>query len=121
MHDDGIGRLVRRLRPRQRAALQAVAGIGDRVLIGDLRLREPLHGDAEPGLVHHHEHALHALVLFADQPAGGAVVVHHAGGIAVNAHLVLDRAAGDAVALAHRAVRLDQEFRHHEQRHALDA
>src|SRR6185437_6993187 len=101
MHDDGIGRLVRRLRPRQRAALHAVTGVGGRVLIGDLRLGEALHGDAKPGLVHHHEHALHALVLFADQPAGGVVVVHYAGRIAVNAHLVLDRAASDAIARAH--------------------
>src|SRR4029077_20535922 len=95
--DDRVGGLVRRLGAGERAPLEAVAGIGGRVLIGDFRLGQPLHGDAEPGLVHHHEHALHALVLFADQPAGGVVVIHHAGGIAVNAHLVLDRAAGDAV------------------------
>ena len=121
MHDDRVGRLVRRLRPRQRAALQTVAGIGNRVLVGDFGLRQPLHRDAEPRLVHHHEHALHALVFLADQPAGGAVIVHHAGRIAVNAHLVLDRAAGDAVARAQRTIGLDQDLRHHEQRHALDA
>src|ERR1700684_1479333 len=104
MHDDRIGRLVRRLRPRQRAALPTVAGIGDRVLIRDLGLRRPLPRTAEPRLVHHHEHALHALVFLADQPAGGAVVIHHAGGIAVDAHLVFDRAAADAVARAERTV-----------------
>ena len=84
-------------------------------------MRQPLHRDAEPGLVHHHEHALHALVFLADQPAGGAVVIHHAGGIAVNAHLVLDRTAGHAIGRAQRAVGIDQDFWHHEQRHALDA
>ncbi len=106
---------------RQRAALQPLARIGRGVLVGDFGLRQPLHRHAEPRLVHHHEHALHALVFLADQPAGGAVVIHHAGGIAVNAHLVLDRAAGDAVARAQRAVGIDQHLRHHEQRHALDA
>ena len=121
MHDDRIGRLVRRLRSRKRAALQAVAGIGDGVLVGDLGLRQALHRDAKPRLVHHHEHALHALVFLADQPAGGAVVIHHAGGIAVNPHLVLDRAAGHAVARAKRSIGIDQDLRHHEQRHALDA
>ena len=50
-----------------------------------------------------------------------AVVVHHAGGVAVDAHLVLDRAAGDAVALAERAVRVDEELRHDEERDALGA
>src|SRR5258708_6185499 len=106
MHDDRIGRLVRRLCTGKRTALDALAGIGDRVLIGDLGLRETLHGDTEAGLVHHHEHALHALVLFADQPAGGAVVVHHARRIAVDAHLVLDRTAHHAVALPWRAIRI---------------
>ncbi|MBA7486871.1 hypothetical protein ES707_22433 [subsurface metagenome] len=107
MHDDGIGGLVGRLDAGDRAALQALARVVHRVLIGDFGLREALHGDAEAGLVHHHEHALHALVLFADQPAGGVVVVHHAGGIAVDAHLVLNRAAGHAVTGAQRAVGLD--------------
>ena len=74
--------------------------IGRRVLIGDLGQREPLHADAEPRLVHHREHGADATVLLADQPAGRAVVVHHAGGVAVDAHLLLDRAAGDGVARA---------------------
>ena len=90
----------------QRAALQAVLGVGDGVLIGDFATApRPCTRDAEPRLVHHHEHGVEAPVLLADQPAGGAVVVHHAGGVAVNAHLVLDRAAGDAVARAERCRR----------------
>ena len=95
------------LAPRQRAALQPLLRVGRGVLIGDLGLREALHGDAEPGAVHHHEHRGEAAVLLADQPALGAVEVHHAGRIAVDAHLVLDRAAGDAVAVAERAVLVD--------------
>ena len=121
MHDDRIGRAVGILRPRQRAALQAVARIGDRALIGRLGNAEALHADAEAGGVHHDEHRRHALVGLADQPAGGAVEVHHAGGVGLDAHLVLEGAAADAVALADRTVRLRQELRHDEQRDALGA
>ena len=39
----------------------------------------------------------------------------------MNAHLVLDRAADDAVARAERAIGVGQELRHEEQRDALDA
>ena len=105
----------------ERAALQAFLGVERGVLIGDFRLREALHADAEPRLVHHREHGVEPAVLLAHQPAGGAVVIHHAGRIAVDAHLLLDRAAGDAVAFAERAVVLDRELRHHEQRDALGA
>ena len=84
-------------------------------------MREALDGDAEPRAVHHHEHRGEAAILLADQPALGAVVVQDAGRIAVDAHLVLDRAADDAVARAGRAVGVGQELRHDEQRDALDA
>ncbi len=104
MHDDGIGGLVLGLRSRQGAPLQAILRVGDRVLIGDFRLSEALHADAEPRLIHHDEHRRHALVLFADQPADGVVEVQHAGRIAVDAHLVLDRAARHAVLCAERAI-----------------
>ena len=82
--------------PGERAALQPLLGVGDGVLIGDLGLRQPLHADAEPRLVHHREHGGEAAIFLADQPAGGAVVVHHAGRVAVDAHLLFDRAAGHA-------------------------
>jgi hypothetical protein len=84
-------------------------------------LGQTLDRDAEAGLVHHHEHGVEAPVRLADDPAPRAVVVHHAGGVAVDAHLVLDRAAGDAVALADRAVRVHMVARHHEERDALHA
>ena len=63
--------------------------------------------------------ACEALFRLADQPTLGAVVVEDAGRIAVNAHLVLDRAAGNGVALAERAVVVDQELGHDEQRDAF--
>ena len=86
----GSAGLLGILRPGERAALQALLRVGDGVLIGDLRLREALDADAEARLVHHHEHGVEAPVLLADEPALRAVVVHDAGGVAVDAHLVLD-------------------------------
>ena len=121
MHDDRIGRLVLCLDARQRAALQALFGVSDGVLVGDLGERQPLHADAEPRLVHHGEHGMQAAIGFAHQPAGRAVVIHHAGRVAVNAHLLFERAAHDFVALAERAVGLRQNLRHDEERNALGA
>ena len=103
----------------QRPALPPVLRVGDRVLIGDLALGEALEADAEPGRVHHDEHRREALFRLADQPAGRLVIIEQAGRIAVNAHLLLDRAAEDAVARAQRAVLVDQEFGDDEQRDAL--
>ena len=100
MHDDRIGGLVGRLHARDRAALQALARIVRGVLVGDFGLREALHADREPRLIHHGEHGMQALVGFTHQPAGRAVKIHHACGVAVNAHLVFDRAAHHTVARA---------------------
>ena len=60
-------------------------------------------------------------MLLADQPAFGFVKVEHCRRVAVDAHLVLDRAADNAIAFADAAVRVGQELRHEEQRDALDA
>ena len=57
----------------------------------------------------------------AQQIAGSPVIVHHAGGIAVNAHLVFDLADAHRVARTKAAVVVHQNLRHDEQRHALDA
>src|SRR5690606_18999079 len=62
-----------------------------------------------------------AFVGRADQVASGTVEVHHAGGVAVDAHLVLDRAAGNAVALTGRTIGVRQELRHDEQGDTLGA
>src|SRR5205085_6615994 len=102
------------------AALAAVAGIGDGVLVGDFALGEALKADAEAGGVHHDEHRSEALLRLADEIAGGFIVVEDAGRIAVDAHLLLDRAADDAVAVADRAVVVDEEFGDDEERDAFD-
>src|SRR3954469_19607317 len=121
MHDDRIGGLLGAFHARDRAALQALLRVGGGVLIRDLGHRETLHGDAEAGLVHHREHRIDAAVLLADEEALRTIVVHHAGRITVDAHLVLDRAAHHAVARSERAICIDIYFRHDEEREALDA
>ncbi|ABA48670.1 hypothetical protein BURPS1710b_0856 [Burkholderia pseudomallei 1710b] len=121
VNDDRVGRLVRRLRPRQRAHLQALLRVRERVLVSDFGEAEPLHADAEARGVHHHEHRVQALVRLADQPALRVVEIHHAGRVAVDAHLVLDRAALHAVALARLTRCVGHELRHDEQRNALRA
>ncbi len=105
--DDRVGRTVGVLRAGQRTALQAVLGEGGGGLVGGLGLGDALQAHAQAGLVHHHEHQLQAAVLLADQPALGVLVLHHAGGVAVDAHLLLEADALDAlVALADRTVGL---------------
>src|SRR5205085_7126504 len=104
----------------ERTALPAIARIGCRVLIGDLTLREALKADAKAGRIHHDEHRGEALLGLADQPALRAVVVHDAGGVAMDAHLLLERAAADRVPLAQRPVIVHQEFRDDEEGDTLD-
>jgi hypothetical protein len=94
----------------ERAALTALLRILHGVLIGDFGLRQPLQCRRRGARVHHDEHGGKSLVLLADQPASRAVVIHHAGGVAVDAHLVLDRTAGHRVARAERAIVVHQNF-----------
>ena len=66
----------------------------------------------------------HAAVFLADQETGGAAIVavdHGAGRRAMDAELVLDRMGAHVVARAERAVGIEQEFRHQEQRNAARA
>ncbi len=121
MHDDRIGGLLRKFGAAQGASGEPLLGIGGGVLVGDLGERQPLHADAEPRLVHHREHRLQAAVRLAHEPTGRGVVIHHAGRIAVDAHLLFDRTAGHRIARAERAVGGGQEFRHDEQRQSARA
>src|SRR5215468_1415501 len=90
-------RIVGEFRAGDGAALKPVLGILHGVLVGDLRQCEPLDTDAKPRLVHHDEHRLKAVVLRRHQPARRSVVVHRAGGIAVDTHLFFDRAARNGI------------------------
>jgi hypothetical protein len=102
------------------SALAPVLRVGDGVLVGDLPLGEALQADAEAGGVHHDEHRGETLLRLADQIAGRAVVIQKAGRVAVDSHLLLDRAALDAVALAQGAVLVHQELGNDEERDAFD-
>jgi len=84
-------------------ALLALLRVLERVEVGARRDRDALDADGDARAVHHLEHLRHALVdlLFsADRPADALAVVaevEDAGGRAVDAHLVLERA--DATSL----------------------
>ena len=104
----------------QCTALPALASVADSVLVGDFSLGKSLQAHAEAGRVHHDEHGLEAFFALTDKPALRSIVVHDAGRIAVDAHLLLERAAGKAVALAQAAIFVDQKLRDHEQADALD-
>ena len=65
------------------------------------------------------EHGLQALFGLPDQPALRPVVIHHAGGVAVDPHLLFERAARKAVALAESPVRIHQELGNDEKRNAF--
>src|SRR5690606_4448224 len=55
-------------------------------------------------------------VFRSDQPAFGAVEVHHTGSVTVDTHFVFDRTTGNRVALARSTVFVRQELRYDEQR-----
>src|SRR5690606_26834559 len=95
--DDRVGDLVVVHRPGGGAALDTLAGVGHSRLIGRFGAADALDADGQAFVVHHGEHRRQAAVDLADQVAGGAVEVHHAGRRGLDAHLVLDRAAADGV------------------------
>ncbi|MNE79073.1 hypothetical protein D3C80_1755270 [compost metagenome] len=75
----------------QRAALQALLGIAQRVLVSDLGQTYGLDTDGEPCAVHQQEHAGKATVQFADAVAPGILECQGACGVGTNAMLVLKR------------------------------
>ena len=121
VHDQRVRRLLGRDRAFQAAALEPFTRIEQAVLQRHLGEAEALNAHAQTRGVHHREHRPHAFVLLAHQPAGGVVEIDDAGGGGLDAHLVLDRAARDAVPRADAAVRLRHELRHHEQADAFNA
>ena len=119
MDEQCVSFFVRFLWSGQTATLTAVLCVLDRVLARNLCDAKPLKTHAKARCVHHDEHGGEALRLLADEIAGRAVIIHDAGRIGVNAHLVLDRPAGDAIARAKAAIVIDEELRHDEQADTL--
>src|SRR3546814_18735193 len=100
MHDDRVVWLFRRLGAAQRTHLQALTSVLDAALETDLGMCQPLQRGTQTCGVHKGEHRVQALVRRTDQKAGGAVDVHDAGRVTVDAHLVFKRYAVYTVALA---------------------
>ncbi|MNT13132.1 hypothetical protein D3C72_1480900 [compost metagenome] len=119
--DDRVGRFVRGQGTGGRPTLNAFASIGDGALVGRLGAADALNANRQAFVIHHGEHRRQAFVLFTDQPATGAVEVHHAGGRGLDAHLVFDRTATHGVGRAEGTVGIDQDFRYDKQRNALRA
>ena len=117
-----------RLAAQRIAPLLAFAGIGQRLLVGALAERHALQADAEASFVHHHEHVFEAAIRLAEQVADRSAaecalvaIGHDTGRTTVDAQLVFERNAVSIVARPQRTIAIDQEFRHQEQRDALDA
>ena len=98
VHDDRVGRFVFGFGAGEAAHLDAVFGVSQRVLVSHLGQAQTLIAHAQAGGVHHHKHALHALVGLAHHGAVCAVQHYLRSRVAVDAHLVLQAAAVNAIA-----------------------
>jgi len=119
--DDRVGLLGRHLGTGQRAALQAVIGVGDGRLPGELRQSMPLQANAEARVVHHREHARQALVCLAEQPAPRIVKCMTQVGEAWMPILCSMEPHLTPFAAAEAAILVGQHLRYHEQADALGA
>ncbi len=81
-------------------------------------LRRPRaeHPDREPRLIHHREHGCEPFVRIANEPASGAIKLHHTGGRRFDAHFVFQRGGADGVARTARAVIIYDIFWYQKQR-----
>ena len=105
----------------EHAALHAVSGICLGLLEGAVGDAGRLEAHPDARGVHHHEHAGKPAADLADEVARGVLVGEHARRRPVDAQLVLDRDGLDAVAVAERAVGIDEVLRRDEQRQSLGA
>ena len=109
------------LAPVRARPLEPILGVSRGVLVGDLAHGKALVGDADARFVHHDEHRLETAVGLAQELPAGAVVVHHAGRVGVDPHLVLEGAAREPVAASDASVGRDLVPRDDEQRQAFGA
>ncbi|MNF58843.1 hypothetical protein D3C84_404150 [compost metagenome] len=119
VHDDRVGALVRRHRAADGPRLQALTGISEATLEGGLGDAQSLQANLEACIVHHGEHTGQPLIRFTDQPALCAVEVHHAGGRALDAHLVFQCATAQRIARPRSSIGSGNELGNQEQADAL--
>src|SRR5690606_7055712 len=110
VHDNGVGCLVGVGCTCGGTALDTIQRISHSALIGTLSSGQTLYAHTQALIVHHGKHAGQAFVYFTDQPAFGAVKVHHTGSGCLDTHFVFDGAAAHGVALTQGAVFVDQEL-----------
>src|SRR5688572_19616724 len=94
-------------------ALNPLAGIRERSLVGTLGDGDTLQPDADPHVIHHRKHRAHSRVLRTHEVANAWAVfaeAHRARRRGMDAELVLDRHATNVIAGAS-----NEELRHEEQ------
>src|SRR3546814_20154057 len=107
-------------RARERR-LDALGGKALRLLRRALADLDALAADHQPRIVHHHEHRAHTAHFVAADLAEAVLILainHHRGRRAVDAELVLDRGAMDAVRLGGLAISVEALFGDEEERDA---
>ena len=77
-------------------------------------------GNTEARLVDKGKHAGHAFVRSTNQIAFGAVKVHYASGVAVNAHFLFDGTSAHTIGFAFVAIGVHLELRHDKQGDAFN-
>ncbi|MND74696.1 hypothetical protein D3C80_662970 [compost metagenome] len=117
--DDRVGGLLG-LERRHRAHLHALAGIAQGALERGFGVALALLRHRQAGFVDKGKHGIQAAVGRAQQVTGSTVEVDHAGGVAMNTHLVFDRATAHAVGRTGATVVIDQALGHREQGNTLD-
>ena len=112
VYQQWVGGLLGVACPTKRTALLTITRILDRGLVGAFPQAQSLDADTESGIIHHGEHRPHTLVRFTDQPAGGALQAHLAGGRSLDSHLAFYPCAAYRVALARFSIIVGQKFGH---------
>src|SRR5690554_2110533 len=119
VYQDRVGGFFGLLGTGGGAALDTLVGVFTGALQGGFSSANALDANAQALVVHHGEHGGQAFVFFANQPAFGAVKVHHAGRGGLDTHLFLDGTTAELVALAQGTVVIHHELGYQEQGNAL--
>ena len=121
MDQDRVRSFFRLLGTRGSSALDTLQSVFTSTLQRCFSSTNTLDAHAQTLIVHHGEHGGQSLVLLANQPAPGAVEVHHASSGPLDAHFFLEGTAAQAIALAKGAVFVDCKLGHQKQGNPLGA